>query len=261
VKDLRTIWREGRAATNSWLSVPSPFVAEIMAAQGYDCLTIDMQHGVIDYADALLMLQAMRASGVFPIVRVPWLEPGIVMKALDAGAMGIICPMINSAEEAARLVSFCRYPPLGQRSFGPTRVAFAQGPDYGSFANERIVVLAMIETAEAMANLAAIAATPGLDGLYIGPSDLSISLSDGALPPGPDRQEPEMIAAIHRIRDAARSAGIRACLHCGAADYAAKGVAWGFDLVTLAGDVRLLSGAASASVERLRELLGKPAPA
>jgi 2-keto-3-deoxy-L-rhamnonate aldolase RhmA len=145
------------------------------------------------------MFQAMRASGATLMARVPWLEPGIIMKALDAGAYGIICPMVNSAEEAARFVSYLRYPPLGQRSFGPTRVSFAAGANYAGEANDNILAFAMIETAEGMANLDAIAATPGLDGIYVGPADLTLSLTQGRLPPGFDREEPEMIAALQTI--------------------------------------------------------------
>jgi len=110
------------------------------------------------------------------------------MKVLDAGAYGVICPMVNNARRAAEFVSYMRYPPLGQRSFGPTRVSFAAGADYGAEANKEMLAFAMIETAEGMANLAAIAATPGLDGLYAGPADLTLGLAQGRLPPGFDRR-------------------------------------------------------------------------
>ena len=125
--NLKTRWDAGEPTINGWLSIASPFVAEIMAAQGYDSVTIDLQHGAVDYQCALGMLQAMRASGVVPMVRVPWLDPGAIMKALDAGAYGIICPMVNTRADAERLVSYLRYPPLGTRSFGPTRATFSAG--------------------------------------------------------------------------------------------------------------------------------------
>jgi 4-hydroxy-2-oxoheptanedioate aldolase len=232
-----------------------------MAAQGYDSITIDVQHGVLDYSDVLPMFQAMRASGVTLMARAPWCEPGIIMKLLDAGAMGIICPMINTAEDAARFVSYLRYPHRGQRSFGPTRVGVAQGlASYYQSANDAVLAFAMIETAEGMRNLDAIAATPGLNGLYIGPADLTLGLSGGRLPPGFDREEPEMIDAIKEIRAAAHRNGIKACLHCGTPDYAARAVDWGFDLVTVSGDSRLLAAAASASVSKFRELAGEAKP-
>jgi 4-hydroxy-2-oxoheptanedioate aldolase len=251
----REVWSRGGAVLNGWLSVGNAFTAEIMAGQGYDALTIDVQHGALDYGDALGMLQAMRASGVFPMARAPWREPGIVMKLLDAGALGIICPMVSTPAQAAEFASFLRYPPRGARSFGPTRVGVAHGlAAYGREANDLVLGLAMIETAEGMANLDAIAATPVIDGLYIGPSDLSISLSEGRLTPGMDREEPEMIEAIQAIREAARRQGKKACLHCASADYAARGVAWGFDLVTVSADSRLLAQAAAESVGRFRAL-------
>ena len=251
---LKAIWAEGRPSINGWLSIANGFTAEIMAAQGYDSIAIDLQHGAVDYQGALPMLQAMRASGVVPLVRVPWLEPGIIMKALDAGAYGVICPMVNTAEQAAALVSAVRYPPLGQRSFGPTRANFSAGANYAAEANGEILAFAMVETAEAMANLDAIAATPGLNGIYVGPADLTFSLAQGRLAPAFDREEPEMIEALHAIVAACKRHGIRAALHCGTADYAARAIAWGFDMTTVSNDVRLLAGAAEAAVKRFRSL-------
>jgi 4-hydroxy-2-oxoheptanedioate aldolase len=255
--NLKRLWAQGVPTINGWLGIGSPFVAEIMAAQGYDSVTVDLQHGALDYSDALPMFQAMRASGVVPLARTPWREPGVIMKLLDAGAYGIICPMINTAAEAAEFVSYLRYPPAGQRSFGPTRVGFAAGPNYAAESNGEILAFAMIETQEAYDNVEAIAATPGLDGLYIGPADLTFSLAQGRLVAALDREEPEMIAAIRRILAAAKAAGIRAGLHCGAPDYAARAVEWGFDMTTVSGDTRLLAAAAGASVKRFRELTGR----
>lgn len=253
---LKKIWAEGRPALNGWLSIGNAFTAEIMAAQGYDSITIDIQHGALDYSSVLPMFQAMRGSGVVPMARVPWREPGIVMKALDAGAMGIICPMINSAEEAAEFVSFMRYPPHGQRSFGPTRATFAYG-GYGTAANDQVLALAMIETQAGVDNLEAIAAMPGLDGIYIGPADLTLGTQEGRLAPAFDREEPEMIELIRHIQTVCAKNGIRACIHCGTPDYAARAIGWGFDLTTVSGDSRLLAGAAGASVASWRKLVGE----
>lgn len=258
---LKQLWAEGKPTINGWLSIGNPFTAEIMAAQGYDSVSIDVQHGALEYGDALRMFQAMRGSGVVPMARVPWLEPGIIMKVLDAGAYGVICPMVNTAAQAAQFVEFMRYPPRGQRSFGPTRVSFSAGTNYAGEANDEILAFAMIETAEAMQNLDAIAATPNLDGLYIGPADLSFSLSNGKLAPGFDREEPEMIDALKCILAACKQNGIRAALHCGTADYAARAIGWGFDMTTVSGDSRLLAAAASASVKTFRELTGRAATA
>lgn len=251
---LKQLWAEGKPAINGWLSIGNAFSAEIMAAQGYDSLTVDMQHGALDYSALLPMFQAMRASGTTLMARVPWLDPGIIMKALDAGAYGVICPMTNTPEQVAAFVSALRYPPLGQRSFGPTRAAFAQGANIAQEANDQILAIAMIETAEAMANLDAICAVPGLDAVYVGPADLSLSLSNGRLAPGFDREEPEIVAALHAILAACKRHGIRAGLHCGSADYAARAIGWGFDLTTVGGDTRFLATGAAASIARFRDL-------
>lgn len=253
---LRAVWAQGRPALNGWCAIGNPFVAEIMAAQGFDSLTIDMQHGALDYSDLLPMLQAMRAGGATLLARVPWLDPAHVMKALDAGAEGVICPMVNTPEDAARLVSYLRYPPQGVRSFGPTRAVFALGADYAERANAEVLAFAMIETAEALANLDAIVATPGLDGIYVGPADLTLSVSEGRLPFGMDREEPEMIGHLQKIAAACQARGIVAGLHCGTPDYAHRAIGWGFRMVTVGGDTRFLSSAAAAAVAGFRNLTG-----
>lgn len=252
---IRALWAEGKPVLNGWMSISNPFAAEIMAAQGYDSVTVDLQHGVHDYMGAVTMFQAMGASNAVPMARVPWLDAGWIMKVLDAGAYGVICPMVNTADQAAELARHCRYPPRGERSFGPTRAVFSAGADYAAGANDEVVVFAMIETAEAVKNVRAICGTEGIDAIYIGPSDLTLGVSNGALPPGQDREEPEMIAVIKDILDAAKSADIRAALHCGSAEYAARAVKWGFDLVTVSNDVRLLAGAAGESIAQFRTLV------
>lgn len=232
-----------------------------MAEQGYDSVGIDLQHGIVDYQAAVSMLQGMRASGVVPIIRVPWLDPAQIMKALDAGAYGVICPMINSREQAEALVSYVRYPPHGVRSFGPSRAVFSAGGNYGHEANDQVLCFAMIETAEAMKNLDEIVKTPGLDGVYIGPADLTIGLTGMKFPTGFDREEPELIENIKKILNTAHKAGIKAALHCGTSAYAARAAEWGFDMVTVSNDVRLLAGAAAASVKAFRDLTSSSVPA
>ncbi|MBB3302455.1 4-hydroxy-2-oxoheptanedioate aldolase [Rhizobium sp. BK077] len=258
---LKEIWAGECPSINGWLSIGNAFTAEIMAAQGYDSVSIDVQHGALDYSAVLGMFQAMRASGVVPMARVPWLEPGIIMKVLDAGAYGVICPMVNTAEQAAEFVSYVRYPPHGQRSFGPTRVSFAAGANYAGEANDEILAFAMVETRQAMDNLEAIAATPGLDGIYVGPADLTFSLTQGRLVPAFDREEPEIIDALQTIIAACKRNNIRAALHCGTPDYAARAIGWGFDMTTVSGDSRLLAAAAAASVAKFREAVGQMAGA
>ncbi|WP_227269816.1 HpcH/HpaI aldolase family protein [Roseobacter weihaiensis] len=253
---VKELWAADMPALNGWLSIGNSFTAEIMAAQDYDSITIDMQHGALDYSDALPMMQSMRASGKTLMARVPWNDPGVIMKALDAGAYGIICPMINSRTEAEAFVSAVRYPPLGSRSFGPTRVSFAAGGGYADEANAEMLAIGMIETREGIENLEEIVATPGLDAIYIGPADLTLGAKQGELPPGFDREEPEMVELIKSILKAAKGAGIHACLHCGTPEYAAKAIGWGFDLTTISGDSRLLAASAATSVGRARTLLG-----
>ena len=252
---LKHEWSLGQATLNAWLSINSAFTAEIIANQGFDSITVDMQHGALDYEGMLSMLQAVRASGVVPMVRVPWNHPPDIMKALDAGAYGIICPMINCRDEAEAFVRCLRYPPYGERSFGPTRVNFSAGNGYATEASSNICGFAMIETAKAVANIAEIVSTDGLDGVYIGPADLTLGVTNGRLTPGFDREEPEMTEVIMKILDAAKSAGIRAGIHCGSPTYAAKAVGWGFDFVTLSNDVRILVSGASGMVIQARSLI------
>jgi 4-hydroxy-2-oxoheptanedioate aldolase len=184
---IRTIWQAGGAVLNGWLSIPSSWTAELMAHQGWDSLTVDTQHGLIGYDVALPMLQAISTTSTMPLARVAWNEPAGIMKLLDAGAFGIICPMINTRAEAEAFVGACRYAPQGYRSAGPTRASIYAGADYLQQANASIITLAMIETAQAVQNVDDIMSVTGLDGIYIGPSDLAISLG---LAPGGQLDQP-----------------------------------------------------------------------
>ena len=168
-------WKNDKVVINGWLSIPNSFTAEAMAKMGWDSLTIDIQHGLNDFSTSISMLQAISNSSTVPFARVPWNEPGIIMKMLDAGTCGIIAPMINNKEECEKFVSYCRYPPLGQRSFGPMRAQLIYGSDYYNYANDQIVTLAMIETKEAVNNLDEILSVENLNGVYIGPADMSIA--------------------------------------------------------------------------------------
>ena len=242
---LRTIWQQGGCVVNGWLSVPSSFCAEVMAHTGWDSLCIDIQHGMVDFQTAISMMQAISTTSVTPLVRVPWNEPGIIMKCLDAGAYGVICPMINTRADAERLVATCHYPPAGFRSSGPTRAVLYGGSDYQAKANETIVALAMIETAEALANLDSILSTPGLDAIFIGPNDLAISMG---LPNSLDPTESKVIEAITQILAACKRHGVKAGIHTGSAANAKAMIAKGFDFVTILSEARILAQAASALV-------------
>jgi 4-hydroxy-2-oxoheptanedioate aldolase len=247
-------WAQGRRTANGWLSIPSSFAAEVMAHQGWDSLTIDLQHGVVDYQTAVGMLQAISTTEAVPMVRVPWLDPGIVMKMLDAGSYGVICPMINNAAEAETFVCACRYPPRGNRSMGPIRATLYAGEDYVRHANETVLAIAMIETAQALDDLDGILATEGLDGIYVGPSDLANALG---CPPVLDPVEPKVTSAVEQVLRAAKKAGLWAGIHTGAPAYARRMHQLGFDFISLASDSRLL---ALKSQESLAEIRGAAAP-
>jgi 4-hydroxy-2-oxoheptanedioate aldolase len=245
---LKEIWASGKPALGGWCSMPGSFSAELMASQGWDVVTIDTQHGVIGYSEMLQMLQAISTTDATPLVRVSWNQPGEIMRALDSGAYGIICPMINDAAECAAFVKACRYPPDGFRSSGPTRAAVYGGADYLAKANGEMLTIAMVETAQGLANVEAIVATPGLDGVYIGPSDLSLSLGG---PPGQDSDAPLLMAAFDKILAACQAAGVRTAVHTASVAYSQKMLERGFDLVTVGADTRfLMSGRREAAEMR-----------
>ena len=194
---IKQMWQSGGAAVNGWLAIPNGFAAETMAQAGWDSVTVDLQHGVQDYMSMVTCFQAMQAHPVLPMVRVPWNEPGIVGKVLDAGAYGVICPMVNTVEQAQSFVSYCRYPPAGARSNGPIRAGiYGVSTGYQKTANEEILCIPMIETQQAIDNLEAILDVPGIDAVYIGPSDLGFSMG---LIPILDREEPQILDAYDKI--------------------------------------------------------------
>ena len=246
--------RGGEPIINGWLQIPSSFSAEVMSNQGWDSITIDMQHGVIDYPSALQMLQAISTTDVTPLARVNWNEPGQIMKILDAGCYGVICPMVSNKSEAERFVQACLYPPKGYRSYGPIRGLIYGGSDYGDHANNEILKLAMIETKEAIDKLDEIMTTPGLDGIYIGPADLSLALGEE---PGFDKAEnTKAYKTIMKILGEAKKRNLLAGLHNGSADYALKMIDKGFNLVTVGSDSRYIGSGAKSDLEKLKGIKG-----
>jgi len=235
---------------NGWLSIPSAFSAEVMAHQGFDSLTVDMQHGVVDYQVAVTMLQGISTTPVIPLARVPWNDPARLMKILDAGAYGVICPMVNTREQAEALVQACKYPPRGYRSWGPVRASIYAGTDYGDHANEDIIVMPMIETAEALKNLDDILTVPGVDAIYVGPSDLSLALG---CKPRLDQTDAPVVEAQQKIVEACKRHGVIAGIHNATAAYAVKMVAAGYQFVTLASDGRFLAAKAAEEVAVARK--------
>ncbi|MBE7183230.1 MAG: 2,4-dihydroxyhept-2-ene-1,7-dioic acid aldolase [Methylobacterium mesophilicum] len=250
---LKSLLQEGTLCKNGWLSIPSGFSAELMARAGWDSITIDLQHGVQDYSTMVSCLQGMANSSAVPLVRVPSNEPGIIGKVLDAGAWGVICPMVNSAEEAGALVASCLYPPDGARSNGPIRaVAYGDHEPYQSFANREVLVIPMIETAEAVERMDEILDVPGISGAYVGPSDLSLSLG---LPPVFDHEEPRIIAIYGRILAACARRGLFAGIHTASPAYAARMVGLGFRFVTIASDASLIAAGARQALSLFQENL------
>ena len=246
---LRTLWQAGGAAVNGWLAVPNSFSAEVMAHQGWDTLTIDLQHGVVDYQAMVTMLQAISTTPTVPVVRVPWLEPGILMKALDAGAYAVICPMVSTREEAQKLVAWTTYAPKGTRSFGPVRALYYGGADYPAHADKTVVRFAMIETAAALDNLDDILSVEGLDAIYIGPSDLSLALG---CKPTFDDLDPKAAQAVEHILARAKAHGLVAGIHNGSPEAALKRIAMGFQFVTVSSDARLMAAGAQQVVATMR---------
>lgn len=246
---LKTKIAAGQPVLNAWCAIASSHVAEAIAHQGVDSVTIDLQHGAIDFAAAFQMLQGISTSPAVPLARVPWNEPAIMTKLLDAGAYGLICPMIETEDEARAFVASCRYPPCGTRSYGPNRVSFYAGPDYARQANREILLLAQVETRRAVENVNAILSVPGLDGVYVGPGDLSLSYG---VAPSMVPTDAAVVDAIADVRERARSSGLIAAVHTDGAATARRRFAEGFQFCSLPTDVRLLVDAVRAAVREAK---------
>lgn len=244
---LREVLRNSKAAIGGWCVVPGSFTAELMARAGFDWICIDVQHGVIGYHDMLQMLQAVGVTGVPAMVRVPWNEPGWIMKALDAGAAGVIVPMVSTPEEAKAAVGACRYPPDGYRSWGPTRVALGV-PDYSPEAANRSVICAvMVETVSAMERLEEIVAVKGVDAVFIGPSDFAVSMG---LPPRSD--EPEHRRRLEEVPAVCRSRDVVAGIACGSGELLTRWKQAGYTMLALPSDMVLLRQAAAEILQTAR---------
>ena len=240
-------WRANKATVGGWISVDSVFTAEIMANAGFDWLCLDMQHGMLDYNDVRQMLPAISTTDTIPFVRVPWNEPYEIMKVLDAGAYGVVVPLVNNRVEAEQAVGACRYPPGGDRSYGPVRALIYAGSDYAQEANNEIACVVMIETRESLENLDDIMSTPGVDGIYIGPSDLALALG---LMPG--TTEPEHEETIKTILAAAKKHGIAAGIHTGSVNQSKKYLDMGFHMVTLGTDRHFMERMAKSDLAAVR---------
>jgi 4-hydroxy-2-oxoheptanedioate aldolase len=228
---LKDRWSD-RPALGAWLFLREPLTAESAARMGYDYVCIDLQHGYASQVDALAMIQAAASAGTIPVVRVAWNDPTSIGHSLDAGALAVIVPMVNDAEQAARAVAACRYAPEGIRSFGALAALDRYSGDYVQQANAAVCCIPMIETAEAVDNLDEILSVPGIDGIYVGPVDLSLTLG---LPPLTDHDDERFVSAIQRILDACERHGVVAGIHADA-DLASKWAAKGFRMITVGYD-------------------------
>lgn len=239
---MKDKWARGEATVGGWCSLGNAVSAEIMGRAGFDFVCVDNQHGVNDYLTTVSMLQALDLGGATPIVRVPWNEPGIIGKMLDGGSMGIIIPMVNSAAEAEAAVRACRYAPVGARSYGPIRAGM-RVDGYFDLANDAVACIPMIETVQAVEALDDILSVPGIDAVYVGPADLSITLG---LPPGNNDNDPSFVEALETIVAGCERHGVVAGIHASTA-LTQQRLEMGFRMVVATSDgVAMRDGLAAA---------------
>jgi 4-hydroxy-2-oxoheptanedioate aldolase len=245
--------RAGETVYSAWCALASPIVAETLARDGFAAAVLDAQHGLWDTSSVIPAIGALHHSGATPVVRVPLNDLAFVSRALDFGAEAIIAPMINTPSDARAFAAAAKYPPIGERSWGPTRAMTLQGRsvalNYLREANEGTLTLAMIETPTALSNVDGIAATPGIDALFIGPYDLSTSLSGGK---AQDLNAPEVERAIDLIREAAVKAGKIPGIYCRDAERALAMAKRGFRFITIGSDLGFLREGTAAQIKMLR---------
>jgi 4-hydroxy-2-oxoheptanedioate aldolase len=251
-RPLRDAWRRDEAALNAWLTLAGVEAVELVAAAGFDAVTLDLQHGAATLESAGAIFAAIERAGPVPLARPRWNDPGDVMRVLDLGARGVICPMVGSRAEAEALVAACRYPPQGTRSYGPIRGALGAGGEQVRRANESTLVFAMIETADGFDHVDEIAATPGLDGMYVGPADLSLGLG---LDTFANLEDPRLLEALDAIVAAARRHGLVAGIHAPSPEPAARMVERGFRFVCPAVDADAVRSGAERAVDATRRLI------
>jgi 4-hydroxy-2-oxoheptanedioate aldolase len=232
---LRAKWDAGEATFGMWAAIDSSLAAEMSAAAGYDYVCVDLQHGMSDERTMVSMFQATMAGGATPLARIAWSEPWMIMRALDLGARGVIVPLVGSGAEALRAVQACKYPPHGARSYGPIRAGLVVGSAAPEELAESAMCFAMVETRDGLDHLDEIASTPGLDGVYIGPSDLALALGHA-----PGEGGDELEEAITRVREACEAHGLIAGMHCRAGAAARGRAQEGFKLITVGVDTALL---------------------
>lgn len=250
---LRQRLADGGKFINGWVTSGNPLMAEVMANAGFDSITLDMQHGDLHSGNLMAAIQAVGTTNTVPLVRVPWNHPPDVMKALDLGAQGVICPLIDTPEQAAAFVAACRYPPVGGRSYGPVRAGIRGAADYYQHANASIMAIPMIETKQGLENLESILAVPGIDAIFVGPSDLSQSLGMAV---GPEWTEGVVFEALKHITNTCAARGVPTGVFTTSVPYARRMLELGYDFVTAGTDLAYVKAGSGAVVEELTPLLG-----
>lgn len=245
--------RQGDTIYSGWCGLPAPHVAEMIAREGFEAVTIDQQHGLWDMATTGQAISALHLAGATPVVRIPLGDNAVASRVLDFGAEGVIAPMINSAADARALAAAAKYPPLGERSVGAHRAAalagFSDQRLYLPEANAITVTFAMIETRTALDNLDAIAATPGIDALFVGPGDLSMALTDGKTL---DPHSTQVEAALDKVLAAAHKAGKIPALYCANAERAVTTARRGFRFLAVGSDIAFLRAGTAEQVKKLK---------
>lgn len=240
--------RGGQPALGSWLSLCSPAAAEGMAQVGWDWLVVDVEHSPVGFETMVNCFRAVQLGGVVPMARVPWNDTIWIQRTLDAGALGLVVPMVNSAEEARAVVANMRYATRGQRSFGGSRVAAYIEGDYRTWADNNLAVIVMIETIQAVESAEAILAVDGVVGCFIGPNDLALSMGLSPKDTGPGTRHE---AAMLEVLAAAKKTGKAAGKHCFSAAELSMRIGQGFQFLALASDAAFMAGAAQAEFDAI----------
>jgi 4-hydroxy-2-oxoheptanedioate aldolase len=245
---LRQVWEQGDITIGGWCSIGSPVSAELMARLGFHWVCVDTQHGLISYEQMLAMIQAIASNGTPSLVRVAWNDPGLISRALDAGADGVVVPMVNTVDEAKRAVGACRYPPDGYRSWGPIRNQLTIDGFSPEMGNSRSVCTIMIETRQAVERIDDILAVPGINAVYVGPNDLSVSFG---LQPGGLLTDPVQRKVFDIIADSCKRHGVVAGIHCADIASAVGFRDAGYRMLNVAGDLRFMRQGATEVVKQL----------
>ena len=251
----KRLLKAGKPAIGTWLNLPCVNSAEVMAHAGWDWVTVDAEHGPMTIEMMNNMFTAIGTTQAMPMCRIPENDPVWIKQILDAGAMGIVVPMVCSAEEAANAVKYAKYAPEGIRSAGGGRWRFWAGDDYPMHANDEILVVVMIEHIEAVQRVEEILSVPGVDACFIGPNDLAWSMGLGK---GLGAKDPSHGEAINKVLAGAKKVGVPAGIHCRSVEEVWQRAEQGFQFLACTSDLNFMFGAATQGVKQIREKIGRP---